>query len=547
MASGASAPQPDLQRPLNGSLADAPAGPTTPDLQEPLLPPAAAGGGDAGGEAPAVAESKRILFLGGPLVIEEVVSYASTLVAMGMVGRLGASALGAYTLAHSITNITGIALLNGVTGAVDTFGSQAHGSRSYAAIGLVLQRALAFSLATCAPLMLLYACAHPLLLALGQQAALAAAAARYIHLFAPVVPLHAINLCLYRTLASQGATMYVLAAGAVFFAATGPINWLLIFKLGMGLDGSALAFVACELIYIACLLALCALHNARRPPQERWWRGWSRDALRGWGPFLRLTLAATAMIVADWWLYDIVTLLAGLLPSPDVALAATGVIYNINTTVFMVPYGLAYAVCARVGALLGQQNPRGAKLAAEVGTAMGVGVVSLASLALLLLRHRAAALFTTDPAVIQACAALMLPLAALLLTNGTTALQSGILHGCGRQKHGAVVNGAANYALGLPLMLLFAFKLHGGAEGLWWGIAAASLLQAAVLVALVSGFDWRAEAERAARLVKHLSKADGLGSLAEEGGEEAQLSGARSLEAAVSGDALMPLPAVRGV
>lgn len=92
--------------------------------------------------------------------------------------------------------------------------------------------------------------------------------------------------------------MYVLAAGAVFFAATGPINWLLIFKLGMGLDGSALAFVACELIYIACLLALCALHNARRPPQERWWRGWSRDALRGWGPFLRLTLAATAMIVA---------------------------------------------------------------------------------------------------------------------------------------------------------------------------------------------------------------------------------------------------------
>ena len=96
-------------------------------------------------------------------------------------------------------------------------------------------------------------------------------------------------------------------------------------------------------------------------------------------------------------------------------------------------------------------------------------------------------------------------------------------------------------------MLLFAFKLHGGAEGLWWGIAAASLLQAAVLVALVSGFDWRAEAERAARLVKHLSKADGLGSLAEEGGEEAQLSGARSLEAAVSGDALMPLPAVRGV
>jgi hypothetical protein len=39
--------------------------------------------------------------------VEEVISYASTLVALGMVGRLGGSALGAYSLAHSVTNITG--------------------------------------------------------------------------------------------------------------------------------------------------------------------------------------------------------------------------------------------------------------------------------------------------------------------------------------------------------------------------------------------------------------------------------------------------------
>ena len=323
----------------------------------------------------------------------------------------------------------GIALLNGITGGVDTFVSQAHGSRSFRSIGLTLQRALLVSLLTCVPLMLLYACMHPVLLLLGQDPQLAAAAARYTLLYAPKVPLHAAILCCYRTLANQGgggealrarppacggccclwqvqampchampchampchampcapslpaasfhprlphvppcpsaagAAMYVLAAGTIFCAVTAPLNWLLIFRLDWGLDGSAAAAVAAEAVYAAALAAACVLHNRRQPPGERWWAGWSRQALRDWGPFLRLSAAATAMIVADWWAYDILTLLAGLLPSPDVPLAATGIIYNLNTAIFMAPFGLSYAVCARVGHHLGGARPRAAKLA----------------------------------------------------------------------------------------------------------------------------------------------------------------------------------------
>jgi Na+-driven multidrug efflux pump len=48
---------------------------------------------------------------------------------------------------------------------------------------------------------------------------------------------------------------------------------------------------------------------------------------------------------------------------------------------------------------------------------MGLAVVALASLLLLLLRRHAAALFTTDPAVLEACSGLMLPLAALLISE----------------------------------------------------------------------------------------------------------------------------------
>lgn len=93
----------------------------------------------------------------------------------------------------------------------------------------------------------------------------------------------------------------MLAASAAFFAATAPINHLLIFTLGWGLDGSAAAAVGAELVYACALLAMCVAHNARQVPAERWWRGWQAAALAGWGPFARLSVAATAMIVADWW------------------------------------------------------------------------------------------------------------------------------------------------------------------------------------------------------------------------------------------------------
>lgn len=55
----------------------------------------------------------------------------------------------------------------------------------------------------------------------------------------------------------------------------------------------------------------------------------------------------------------------GLLPSPDTPVAATGIAYNIQSLIYMLPFGLSYAVCARVGRHLGASRPAGAKLAGE--------------------------------------------------------------------------------------------------------------------------------------------------------------------------------------
>lgn len=100
---------------------------------------------------------------------------------------------------------------------------------------------------------------------------------------------------------------------------------------------------------------------------------------------------------------------------------------------------------------------------------------------------------------------LLIPLP-LPSVNGASAVLSGTLRGSGRQKAGALANGACNYAVGLPLMLLLAFRLRLGVAGLWAGIAAGATLQACTLAVLVARFDWTHEAARADRLVRHLSQ-----------------------------------------
>ena len=149
-------------------------------------------------------------------------------------------------------------------------------------------------------------------------------------------------------------------AGFVFFAATPLLHWLLIFRLGLGLDGSALAAVACDALYLLALAACVLHHNTAQPAGRKPWQGWSAEAWACWGPYVsapaspqahgsallpqpaggalllyqlwqapcvqrardieeqelmvpqvRVAAASAAYTLLDWALYDVTTMLAG--------------------------------------------------------------------------------------------------------------------------------------------------------------------------------------------------------------------------------------------
>jgi hypothetical protein len=81
---------------------------------------------------------------------------------------------------------------------------------------------------------------------------------------------------------------------------------------------------------------------------EMRWRVEIGGVCGGVGPLLKLAVPSCLGICLEWWWYEIVTLLAGYLPNPTLAVAATGILIQTTSMMYTVPMALAGCVSARV-------------------------------------------------------------------------------------------------------------------------------------------------------------------------------------------------------
>lgn len=73
----------------------------------------------------------------------------------------------------------------------------------------------------------------------------------------------------------QGVVQPVTAVSCLTLGLAPLFNWLLIFKLGGGIDGAVMAMVACNAVMLALLTAFVAWHERQRlgTPKQTW-HGW---------------------------------------------------------------------------------------------------------------------------------------------------------------------------------------------------------------------------------------------------------------------------------
>lgn len=84
-----------------------------------------------------------------------------------------------------------------------------------------------------------------------------------------------------------------------------------------------------------------------------------KETFRGWFTFLKLGVPGTLMQCFEWWAYEVLAILAGLLGT--LQLAAHVAVINVCALVFMIPLGIQFTASGLVGASIGANNPSQAK------------------------------------------------------------------------------------------------------------------------------------------------------------------------------------------
>ncbi|VAH47110.1 unnamed protein product [Triticum turgidum subsp. durum] len=315
------------------------------------------------GESLLVIEVKKQLYLAGPLVVGSLLQNVVQMISVMFVGHLGELDLSSASIATSFAGVTGFSLL--------------------------------------------------ILLFFGQDPEIAMGAGSYIRWMIPALFVYGPLQCHVRFLQTQNIVLPVMLSSGVTALNHILVCWLLVYKLGLGNKGAALANT---ISYLTNLLIL-ALYIRLSPSCKRTWTGLSMEAFRDILSFLRLAVPSALM------------------------------------------------VCTRVSNELGAGRPEAARLATHV--IMVLGLVSSVSvgLAIILVRNLWGYAYSNEKEVVEYIARMMPILAVTFLFDDLQCVLSGIVRGCGFQKIGAYVNLSAYYLVGIPAALYFAFVYHlGGME-----------------------------------------------------------------------------------
>ncbi|CAN1228923.1 Protein DETOXIFICATION 16 [Linum grandiflorum] len=431
-------------------------------------------------------EVKKQLWLAGPLVSVNVLTYMLQVVSVMFVGHLGELQLAGASLATSFASVTSITLLKGMGSALETLCGQSYGAKQYSAIGIHLQRSLIVLLLAAIPLSVASFFAGEILLFLGQDPEISISAGSYAKFVIPSIFGFAILESHVKFLQSQNNVLPVTATTGFTTLLHVLVCWTLVFKSGLGNRGAAIANGVAYWINGISLFVYVRVSRSCKLS----WTGWSREALHGIPGFVRLAIPSALMLSLEIWSFESMVLLAGLLPNPKLETSVLSISLNTTAIIYMIPLGLSATASTRVSNELGAGRPRAALLAVYVSVAI-VMTEAIFAAAVMVLGHNVwGYLYSKEEEVVEYVGDMMLIGAAFHLFDGIQSVLSGICRGCGRQKVGALANLGAYYLLGIPCSIVLAFVCHWGGKGLWIGVIVAILAQASSFLILTFFTDW---------------------------------------------------------
>ncbi|KAK1416093.1 hypothetical protein QVD17_31881 [Tagetes erecta] len=443
-------------------------------------------------------EVKKQIGLAGPLIAVSLLQYCLEVISIMFAGHLGQLSLSSASMATSFASFTGFSVLLGMGSALETLCGQAYGAKQYHMLGIQMQRAMISLTALSMPLAILWYYTTTIFIALGQDQEISVGAGSFIRWMIPSLFAYGLLQCLNRFLQTQNIVVPMMISSGVTALLHVFLCWVLVFKLGLEIKGAALANTISNWINVVLL----AVYVKLSPACKHTWTGFSKEAMNDLVSFLKLAVPSAVMICFEYWSFDMVVLLSGLLPNPKLETSVLSISLNTCWMVYMISVGLGGAISTRVSNELGAARPKAARLAVCVVVIIAILEGVTVGSVTILVRYVWGRLYSNDEEVIKYVAKMMPLLALSDFLDGFQCVLSGAARGCGWQNFCAIMNLVAYYIVGIPCALLFAFVLHVGGMGLWMGIICALSVQVVVLIVINLSTNWTDESLKAINRVQ---------------------------------------------
>jgi MATE family multidrug resistance protein len=150
--------------------------------------------------------------------------------------------------------------------------------------------------------------------------------------------------------------------------------------------------------------------------------------------------------------------------------AAHQVTINVAALTFMVPLGLSFAISARVGFSVGQNDIAGARFIGHIGIGLSAFFMGIAAILMFTFPEQIIWIYTRDPAVTEIAVTLLFFAAVFQISDGLQVSGLGALRGLKDTKIPMIVNLIAYWIIGLPSGYLLGVYYGQGPAGLWIGL-----------------------------------------------------------------------------
>ncbi|XP_015868122.3 protein DETOXIFICATION 19 [Ziziphus jujuba] len=431
-------------------------------------------------------EAKKQVWFSMPMIITNLFYYLITLVSVMFAGHLGNLQLAGATLANSWATVTGFAFMVGLSGALETLCGQGFGAKLYRMLGIYLQASSIISFIFSVIISIFWFYTEPILVLLQQDPQISKTAALYTRFLIPGIFAFGFMQNILRFLQTQSVVLPLVFLSMLPMLFHIGIAYSLVNWTALGFKGAPLA--ASISLWIS-LLAL-AMYVAFAKEFKHTWTGFSMESFHYIFTILKLALPSAAMVCLEYWAFEILVFLAGLMPNSTETTSLIAICVSTETIAYMITYGLSAAASTRVSNELGAGNPEQAKKAMAVTLKLSL-LLALAMVLALAFGHNIWAGFFSDSSAIITEFASMTPLLSIsIITDSIQGVLSGVARGCGWQQIVVYVNLVTFYVVGMTIAVLLGFKLNLYVKGLWIGLICGLSCQTATLLVITLRTKW---------------------------------------------------------